>query len=558
LNIVISGDRARTLGNAPLSVLAFKRQFEGASSLNKDGTFSFVPSQSNLSLWLLHFPNATIDDQRTTEAMFGAVETINERPSFILKRKPLDHQQKAFDKLKNLNAFGLFYDPGGGKSKSLTDLTTFHYCNSNIDALIIMTPNQLVSEQWTRRNDPEGEGQIERDIHESINWSAWLWSKNKTKKSEKLYDELKAFQGLQIVVLNIDAAKTPAGEKILTDFIKHHKGRVLLAIDESHLIKSKTSGRAKAAYHFGGMVSSRAILTGTPIGKDLLDLWSQFIYLDEKIIGIRYKTAFMSSYCITKWNGFANQVVGHKNVDHLYNKIDPYIYRVTQEELGLEKIFDEFIFDLNPHQKELYQSLKKQFIAKLDNGEFLTVSNAISAMTRMQQVSNGYLVLEDGSFQELENTRLDALLAWKETISDDKIAIWCRFKQDAILIKKALGKSCVDLSGNVESKERIENKNRFINDSNIREFVGTPDAAGTGMDGIQDVCNRAIRYSLSYNLILHEQAENRTSRIGGVGTAFYTDLIGKGTLDRKILKNLSTKRDLSKMAIDDLRRMILE
>ncbi len=246
MNIVISGDRARTLGNAPLSVLAFKRQFEGPSNLNKDGSFSFVPSQSNLSLWLLHFPSATIDDQRTTEAMFGALETVNERPAFILKRKPLDHQQKAFEKLKDLNVFGLFYDPGAGKSKSLTDLTTYHYCNSNIDALIIFTPNQLVSEQWTRRNDPEaGEGQLERDIHESINWSVWLWNKNKTKKSQLAYEQLKTFQGLQIVVLNIDAAKTPAGEALLTDFIKLHKGRVLLAVDESHLIKSKTSGRAK-------------------------------------------------------------------------------------------------------------------------------------------------------------------------------------------------------------------------------------------------------------------------------------------------------------------------
>lgn len=556
MNLVISGDRACTLGSAPLSVLQFKRQMEGRTNLNKDGSFSFVPTQHNLSLWLLNFPDSLIDDQREVTALFGSVD--NQRPEFILKRKPLDHQQKAFDKLKQNNIFGLFYDPGAGKSKSLTDLATYHYCQGNIDAVIIWTPNELVSEQWARRNEKDSEGQLERDIHESIPWSVWLWSKNKTKKSKQMYEDLKSFAGLQILVMNIDAGKTEYGENLMKDFINFHHGRVLFAIDESHLIKTKTSGRAKAAFHFGGMVSSRAILTGTPIGKDLLDLWSQFLFLDEKIIGIRYKTAFMNSYCVTRWNGFAQEVVGHKNVDKLYERIDPFIYRVTQKELGLEKMFDEFEFSMYDEQKEHYNNLKKLFITQLDNGEFLTSANAISAMTRMQQVSNGYLVREDGTFQELPNARLDAFKNWIETISDEKLVIWCRFKNDAKLLCNHLGQDAVDISGNVESSGRIDNKNRFINSKEIRYAVGTPDAAGTGMDGMQDVCNRALRYSLSYNLILFDQAENRTSRIGGNGTAFYTDLIGKGTLDRKILRNLSGKKDLSSLTLDDIRMMINE
>jgi len=121
---------------------------------------------------------------------------------------------------------------------------------------------------------------------------------------------------------------------------------------------------------------------------------------------------------------------------------------------------------------------------------------------------------------------------------------------------KALGSSAIDISGNVAKNERTKNVKRFINEDRKRFCVGTPDAAGTGTDGIQSVCTRAIRYSLSLNLILHDQAENRTSRIGGDGIAFYTDLIGTGTLDRKFLRNLTNKREISKMSLDDVRSMM--
>lgn len=554
-DIIVTTDRATTKGPVSDRIHSLRRQFEGSKSLLKNGGFAFVPSAHNLSLWAFNFPDSAIEDQRLFES-FAPSNPLGIRPKFELKREPMEHQSKAFQKLKTLNSFGLFYDPGAGKSKSLTDLAVYHWCEGTIDAMIIWTPNALVSQQWTRRGDPEALGQLERDIHDTIPWDVWLWGKSK--KAENNLKTLKNFNGLQVIVMNIDAGKTPVGQEILEKFINQHKGRVLFAIDESHFIKTKTSGRAIAAMKFGAMCSCRAILTGTPIGKDLLDLWSQFLFLDERIIGIRYKTAFMNAYCVTRHNGFGLEVIGHKNVDKLFNKIEPFVYRVTQAELGLRKLTDEFEFIMHEEQKAHYKSLKETFITQLDNGDFMTSANAISAMTRMQQVSNGYLVREDGSFQTLPNARLEALQAWIETISDDKLVIWCRFKNDAKLILDALGKECIDISGNVTKEVRIRHKDLFISDPKFRFVVGTPDAAGTGVDGLQEVCNRAVRYSLSYNLILHDQAENRTSRIGGTGTAFYTDIIGKGTLDRKILRNLSGKKDLSSLALDDIRKMVME
>jgi len=548
--LVIDDNRAVWQKADLKSVVGFSTRLEGRKAFGQGGSFRFEPTGSNIELFRQRFPDVPIEDNRQDLSAFVDVEIAAERPLFQFKRPPMDHQRKAFDKLKENRVFGLIYSPGCGKSSSLTALTTYHWTKGEIDALIVVTPNALVSKQWH-------ELQLARDTQDDLPYRAWLWGKTKAHDSD--YKELMQFDGLRIIILNIDAVKTPSGEKLVTDFVKQHKGRVLCALDESHLCKNKSSQRWKAMERVMKACSHRAILTGTPIAKDLIDFWSQMALLDERIIGVKYKTAFMSRYCITKFNGFANEVIGHQNVDEFYAKIDPYVYRVSQEELGLQKFEDEFVFEMHPEQKALYKQVKETFIASLDNGEFKTSANAISAMATMQAISNGFLPRGDGTFQELPNARLEALQAFLETLpEDEKVVIWCRFLKDAELILHGLGKKALDLSGNVTKEQRIANKDRFIADRKILYVVGTPDAAGTGVDGLQDVTNRAVRYSLSYNMILHQQAEDRTSRVGGSGVAFYTDLVCKGSLDRKILNNLRGKKDLSKLALDDIRLMMMD
>lgn len=549
MKLTITESRAR-VENPGAVTRVVEAQLEGRKHRLTDGSFSFEPSQHNISTWLAAFPETEVIDLSSTIEEASAPP----RGAFAFKREPLDHQRKAFDKLKDKAAFGLFFDPGAGKSKALTDIICYKWTQNLIDAAVILSPNQLVSEQWARIDDEEP-GQLQRDAR--VPFTALLWDTKRAgnKSFKEAYAAFRKSSGLQVICMNIDAIKTKNGQNLLADFIKAFGGRVLFGIDESHLVKNKESQRHKIAATIAGLCKHRAILTGTPIGKSLLDVWAQFRILDERIIGIRYKTAFMSKFCETRHNGFGIEIVGHKNIDEFQRIIDPHSYRISQEELGLKKMYDEFVFDMSDEQKQHYKTLKEAFLVQLDNDETMTVANALAQMTRLQQISNGFLPREDGTFLELPNPRLDALEAWLESLEDEKVMIWCRFKQDANRIMKRL-KNCVDLSGNVADNERIENKNLFVRDAKVTRAVGTPDAAGTGMDGLQSVCNRAIRYSMSYNYILHRQAEDRTSRVGGKGTAFFTDLIGRGTQDRKILRALQTTDGLSKMTLDDFREIL--
>lgn len=555
-DIEIKGNRVQTTSKLEKGVYSVFGTLEGKKNFLKSGALSFEYTPHNMNLWLIQFPSCGIVDHNEKSKVFEEFAVENTRPVFKFKREGRWWQQKAHEKfVANLKStvkfpvFAFIYDPGAGKSKSLIDAATYLYCENKIDALIVVTPNALVAEQWVTK-------QLPSDVDDSIPYKGWIWGKNK--KDEEEYDKLKKFDGFRIISLNIDAVKSPRGMKRVLDFIKHHKARVMFALDESHLAKNTASQRHKEIDKVMGMCEYRAILTGTLIAKNLMDAFAQFKLLDPRILGYKYASSFRSEFCQTRFNGFGLEIIGHKNLDKFYKLIEPYSYRVSKTELGYEKLFDEFEFSMSIEQKKVFKTLKEEFLAKLDSGEFITVTNALSATVRMQQVTCGYLPTEDGTLQKFPNPRLEALEAWAEQMEGEKIVIWCRFLEDARLIMEHFGKRCVDLSGNVDSNERVKNKNKFIEDESVQFAVGTPDAAGTGTDGLQEVCNRAIYYSSSYNSILRQQSEDRTSRLNGSSTSFYTDLICKGGIDRKILKNLQGKKDLSKLTLDDIRHMFEE
>lgn len=542
-NLKIENGKVETTERASPKWYAIRNALEGRKQLLKDGRVKFENTQHNISLWLSVFPDATVQDVDADVKAFNDF-VVADRPEFSFKREPLPHQLKAFNKFKDGHLSAIFGDVGSGKSQILSAVATNYFCSGKIDAIIIVALNKLICQQW---NDT----QLDRDV--AVDFKSWVWGKGKKDVAD--YEELKLFDGLQVININVDALRTDPGVNLCEDFIAHHKGRVLFAVDESQTIKTPGAARAKNALRLAHMCSHRSILSGTPISKDLVDFWNQFKCLDPNIIGMKYETAFKRAYTIQKFNGFANVIIGYQNEEKLYAKTDPYVFRITKQELGFRDYDDEFEFVLGAEEKKHYQSLKKTFMTELDSGAYLSVTNALSAMVRLQQVSNGFLVNEDGSFQMLEGSRLKALDSWLETISDDKIVIWVRFKKDAEIILKHYGHLVSDISGNVQPDQRYTNLQDFIKNPDKRYALGTPKAAGVGVDGLQQVTNRAIYYSNSEHALDYWQSRARTSRFGGDKNAFYGHLIGKGTVDRKILQNLQRKEALSSLMLDDIRKM---
>jgi len=556
MNILIEGNRVRTTSDYDVRMIRALPKLEGMKRWASGKVFTFENTPYNLEVWRSVFPDARFEDKTGATAPakansgVQAVETA--RPTFCFKTPPRAHQRTALDKMfkkgEYPDCFGLFMDIGTGKSWTGIAMMGIRWCDGLSDHVLLVAKNG-VHAQWVNE-------QIPRHMSDSVPWKAWVW--DKTKKGERDFEAMMNFEGLKIFAINIDALITgPAEEKILR-FLKAAKGRATMIVDESQDIKNISASRTKMAIRYGALCKYRMIMTGTPLAKNLVDAFSQFKFLDERIFGHRYLTTFRSRYCQLRDNGFGLEIVGHKNVEEFYRKIEPHIFRINADEvLDLPpKVYVQQPFTLSDEQKRLMKDLRKTFMAQTEKGATLSVPNAAALVTRMQQISCGFAVDENGIARDLPNPRLTELLNVLEQRSG-KAIIWCRFNEDIKQVMKVLGPSAVDYYGGTSQNDRQRNVQTFLDPgSSISYLVASPEAAGTGLN-LQGVCRTNIYYSNSFNSLARWQSEGRTWRDGTTGSVTYIDLVGKGTPDARILKNLQDKKSISDLALDEYRKLIL-
>ena len=88
---------------------------------------------------------------------------------------------------------------------------------------------------------------------------------------------------LHILIMNVEAFSTKKGLEFAAKFMSCHK--TLMAVDESTTIKTPTAKRTKSICTLGKHAKYRRILTGSPVTKSPLDLYTQCGFLDEELLG---------------------------------------------------------------------------------------------------------------------------------------------------------------------------------------------------------------------------------------------------------------------------------
>ena len=471
-----------------------------------------------------------------------------DKASYPFRMEPRDYQLENFERFKDKPLFAIFSEPGTGKTKTLLDIVSYRWHQGKLTGVLVFSSPKGVHAQWV-------EEQIPLHVWKSVPVLAAYWNGRLAPK----WIGYRAADHLEIFSTNIDSLNSDRAYAVLERFCHAHRGKLMIVVDESDSIKSFRAKRSKRLrmLAFNAQCTQRAIMTGTPIAKDLTDEWSQFYFLDPTIIGHKYKTSFQAQYCIM--GGFENRhVIGHRNLDQFKQLTKPYIFRATKDQLHLPpKIYDTLSFDLTGEQKRMIKEIRTTCMAALDAGgdPYVLASNAAVALMRMQQVSCGFAPGED-AIVPIENPRLDALRELLEQFGEHKVIVWCRFRNDVAAIWKKLGVAAMPFYGAMNDGARAFSKRAFVNDPLCRYLIATPDAAGRGLDGLQQVCSRAIYYSNSFNAIARWQSEDRIHRIGQEATASYIDLIARGSPDRHILANLKAKKSLSELVLDDIKAII--
>jgi len=473
------------------------------------------------------------------------------------KTTPYAHQKSVLEKSWNSEYWGLFMEMGTGKTKVAIDTMAALHLAGKLKAALILAPKG-VYDNWVK-------GEIPAHLPEKIRRRILRWEP----KSSKAYvEELSSlidgqFDGIKILVMNIEAMSTDKGTKVAEMFLKKNPVNIMI-VDESTTIKNRTAARTKAVIRVGRTFARyRRLLTGSPVTKNPMDLYSQCMFLDDKALGFASYFSFQNRYAhvVRRTMGHRSfqEIVGYQRLDELSKKLSKFSSRILKEEcLDLPpKTYMRRDVALTPEQDSAYLQMKKLALAQLSSGELATTASVLTQIMRLQQICCGFLTDDDGKQHLLPNNRLSELLDVIDEI-DGKAIIWATWTSDLLRITEALRKrygpeSAATYYGETPQDQRQATIQRFQDPNNpLRIFVAQPKTGGYGIT--LTAANTVIYYSNSYDLEIRLQSEDRAHRIGQTGTVNYVDLVSPGTIDEKILKALREKISLANEVLGDKAR----
>ena len=463
--------------------------------------------------------------------------------NYKFNMKPYKHQLTALEKSWNKETYAYFMEMGTGKTKVLIDNMSMLYDKGKIDGALIIAPKGVVKTWY--------EQELPTHLPKHIENVTVLWQPNITKKQqEKLESLFEIETALHIIIMNVEALSTDKGVKFASKFLNSHK--VLMAIDESTTIKNSSAKRTKNILALSKYAKYRRIMTGSPVTKNPLDLYSQCEFLSSWLLNFQSFYAFRNRYAEMKTihaRGRSIQVVHRfQNIGELSDKLKGFSYRVLKEDcLDLpDKIYVKRNVALTSEQSKLYQQMKTMALAIL-NGKQVTSVTVLTQLMRLHQITCGHFTADDGSTQLVKNNRITELMDVLEEV-EGKAIIWANYQHDISEIKKAIEKEydedyAVTYYGLTPQEERQDNIRKFQDDPRCRFLIGTPSTGGYGIT--LTAANTVIYYSNGYDLEKRLQSEDRAHRIGQKKSVTYVDLIAEKTVDEKIVKALRKKINIA-------------
>jgi len=466
---------------------------------------------------------------------------------YKFKTEPFDHQRKALDDSWSAEFYALFMEMGTGKSKVAIDTMGMLYEAKELGAVLIIAPKG-VYDNWVK-------GEIPTHLPDGIERLVVRWTPSTSKKFQEEMKEIvyQPFDGLKIFVMNVEALSTPRGTKAAYVFLAKNPANMVL-VDESTTIKNRKATRTKNVMMLAKDAKYKRILTGSPVTKSPMDLFSQCSFLSAEALGFNSYYAFQNRYAIVQKRTMGarsfQEISGYRRLDELNLKLDNFSNRVLKEEcLDLpSKMYLRRDVPLTTEQEKAYIQMKKLALAKLENGELATTSSVLTQIMRLQQICCGHIQSDDGELVTLASNRYKELIDVTEELQG-KAIIWATYTHDIQQIASALRdrfgpEAVATYYGATEQDERQDIVNQFQEkDSPLRFFVGQPRTGGYGIT--LTAANTVIYFSNSYDLEIRLQSEDRAHRIGQEQKVTYIDLVSPKTIDEKILKALRGKIDLA-------------
>ena len=397
-----------------------------------------------------------------------------------------DSQKEAIEKLSKYKVGALFMEQGTGKTRTAIELVN----STNCDYVLYVAPYRVIN--------PDG------DVSSVI-------------------DEVNKWGGFNAPVDYLGVESLSNSDRIYLENlsrIKYYKNPFIV-VDESIKIKNLDSIRTGRVLKLGEFAEYKLILNGTPITRDLLDLYSQMLFLSPKILDMslnQFKYTFCRIKTITKRYGNRTEksefISGYENIDYLHSLISNYVYRCSIR-LGVDMNHHEVSYEVE--DKEEYNRLKEYYL----NEDIMFKMNNQFFMQMTQTMQHSY---------SLDRGKIKAMDKLISNLDKNKTLIFCKY---------------------IDSREFCEDRYKGFK-------VLSYQKSSLGLN-LQDY-NVTIYFDKVWDYYLMEQSKSRTYRQGQTDNCIYYYLTGDIGLDRMIDNNINKKVSMSeylnKVTLEELKEKL--
>lgn len=493
-----------------------------------------------------------------------------------MKTQGFDHQLEYLHRSEGKRNFALFAEMGTGKTwMTLADAERL-FIGNKIDALLIWAPKGPHS-NWILREIPK---------HMDVATVCYAWDGQITTKRQKaafakLYQPAHYFDEptLRVLSVNFDMMLTEKGRAIVDEFIRSF--RVLAVADESKKIANPAAKRTIYVNKASKAAEARRILSGKPLTKAPMDLFSQFEFLKSGLLGTTSYRAFVAEFAVLldtrspKMQGLIRklgpkaafaQIVDtddqgnkmYRNLDKLYGLLQPHMFRVRKKDVLKNlppKVYEPRVFQLNDVQRKIYDELKNEYAYESEAHGPQSFA-AIAARQKMKQVTSGFIYVR-GQLELLDadsNPRMETFLDVVDDFEDGhQFIVWTIYREEINQIVAKLneqGITTVEYHGDVSDKDREAAIDDF-QAGKAQVFVCNKAAyAGITLTAAQT----SVYYSCDYDNDIRSQSEDRNHRIGSEvhDSILYIDLIAEDTIDEDAQQSRTVKNALADHVIDGI------
>jgi SNF2 family DNA or RNA helicase len=469
---------------------------------------------------------------------------------------PRLHQVACFLIARKLHRFLFFLDMGAGKSKLLLDCIRYRKHMGELRGALVCVPNLI--------NLPSWEDQLKEHAPD-LTYRVLLG--DRASRYEMLDEtppdvSLINYAGLPVYMANSKRATrkgTLRKDMVVEDAEKFSGLFNFIALDECHIGLGKVTS---LQYQLTKYLSWRADfcygMTGTPMGRDPIKMWPQFHVIDQGETMGHSLAMFRAAYFLEKedfWKGI-DYTFDNSKRSHLHQTMQHRSLRYEARELkrtpgALPTI--RIPVQMSPAQLRANAALLRDAKQAREEEELPP-----AVYIKQRQITAGFLGVnaEDGTKLEVAfnpNPKVDALEQFLQELgAEKKLVIFHSYIYSGVLISDLLKRLNIKHCGVGHGyKDPTLQLRRFLADPTYRIFVANCAAGGTGVNGLQKVCNYALFYESPSSPVVRKQAESRLDRDGQKLPVYIYDLVARGIfVDQRCLDNIASGRDMMDAVVD--------